>query len=952
MNTLKKYNIILLLIVILLMQSFYFPTLSLAKEEDTISLDVTLSRDEKDPNFIRIIAKDTQYKITDLKYVHKFISLDQISYFEESHEDIHTFSITPSMYIEESFPIDGYGAYTVYAKNTYGNRFLSRITLRDPALLPSLTVSQNQENPLHLHIQATSKSTQNLTTLKIAKKETYQETIDFKTQGTVIPFASSKQIDLLYTGITEPGIYAIYVADGEGYSTTTTVYVSEQKTPITAQISDMDDNRKIQIQAVDAICSITTIKIAKKEEIEDFDDFQTKGVTIPITPSQTINTSYTIPTDGTYIIYIADEIGYQKMIQKRFVSEEKVMNVTVKQDADNPRKLTMTATNTIANIVEMKVAIGDTITIEYFQENGEILPITPGKIVEANYLLSQNAVLNVYVKDEDGYSYMTTKTITNIDDPVPPQAPSISLTQNVQNPKQIDVLVRGLDAYIRKVKWAPGKQDIAYFATNGTQIGTESIGKIVQTHFSISQIGTYTVYSIDNQGSQTVEYIQITNIEEVVAPDTTPPTITGVQNQEVYTKSVTPICQDEHLTQVVLTRNEEIVTNYTNGMLITEDGIYELLAVDEAGNQTTVSFTIDKTAPTIQVMVSKPENKQVNVKIHIEEPTTCVKTLKVANGQQDISYFQESGQEIPIPTTNQKLIIANWPITQNGTYTIYAQDLAGNGTVYSFKVNTIEEEPEPTPEDTTPPIIEIAKQVAQDNKKVELTLHITDTQSVIAKAKVAVGKQTLSYFKEAGEVLELTKTGNTATTTFGILQNGWYTIYVEDMAGNATIKPVEITDIQDEKPNPEPVPDEIPPTILGVEDKKVYYQAVTPTVQDDNLLQVTLTKDGNVVKDYQNGDTITTNGKYVLTAIDRAGNQTIVTFTIAIEAEKPNTNTITNIVVDTNQITNHETTSNIQNTENTASGTLPQTGDSVYIVIAILCLGFVCVYFYNKYKSL
>lgn len=947
MDTLKKCSIILLLIVILFIQNLYFPTLSLAKDEETIGLDVTLSRDETDPNRIRIIAKDTQYQITELKYVHKAVKLDQISYFEESHNDIYTFSITPSMYIEESFSLDGYGTYTVYAKNAYGNRFLSRITLRDPALQPSLTVSQDQENPFHLHIQATSKSTQNITTLKIAKKETYQETIDFKTQGIAIPFPSSKQMDLLYTEITEPGIYAVYVEDGEGYSATTTVYVSEQKTPITAQISDMDDNRNIQIQATDAICPITTIKIAKKEEIEDFADFQTKGLSIPITPSRSINTSYRIPTDDTYIIYIADEAGYQKMIQKRFVSDEKVMNITVKQDADNPSKLTITATNTITNIVEMKVAIGDTITIDYFQENGEMLPITSGKTVETNYQLSQNAVLNVYVKDEDGYSYMTTKTITNIDEPISPQAPSISLTQNAQNPKQIDVLVRGLEAYIRKVKWAPGKQDIAYFETNGTQIGTESIGKIVQTHFTISQIGTYTVYAIDNQGSQTVEHIQITSMEEVIIPDTMPPTITGVQNQGVYTKRITPICQDEHLTQVVLTRNEEIVTNYTNGMPISEDGIYELLAVDEAGNKTTISFIIDKTAPAIQVMIPKPENKQAIVKIYIEEETTSVKTLKVASGQQNISYFQNNGQEVSIATTNQKRIIANWPITQNGTYTIYAKDLAGNAAVYSFEVNTIEEEPE----DTTPPTMEINKQIVQDNKKVELTLHITDTQSAIAKAKVAVGKQTLTYFKEAGEVLELNKTENTATTTFGILQNGWYTIYIEDMSGNATIKQIEITDIQEEKPNPDPTPDTIPPIVLGVEDKKVYHQAVTPTIQDDNLLQVLLTKDGNIVKDYQNGDTITANGKYVLTATDKAGNQTIVTFTIAIE-EKPNSNTVTNTTVDTNQITNHETIQNKQNAENTASGTLPQTGDSVYIVIAILCLGLVCVYFYSKYRNL
>ncbi|MFR2534954.1 MAG: hypothetical protein ACLTEH_03790 [Clostridia bacterium] len=950
MKRMKKCSVIIGFIIVFLIQSLYLPIMSLAKEDNAISLDVTLYRDSKDPNKIQIKAIDTQYKITILKYVHRAVSLNEISYFEEEHSDIYTFPITPSMQIEESFILNGYGTYTVYAKNEYGNRFLSRITIKDPMQVPQLSVSQEEEEPFSIHIKATSQSGKKLNTLKIAKKNDYQEIIDFKSQGMDIPFTSAMQIDMVYTQIVQTGIYALYVADEEGNSATTTLYVSEQKTPITLNVSSMEANRNIQIQVSDAISNITTIKIAKKEEITDFDDFQTKGITLPITPAKEVNTNYTIPEDGTYVIYVKDEVGYQKMLQKRFASEEKVMNIVVKQDATNPSQLAITANNTITNIIEMKVAIGDDITIDYFEQKGEPLSIIPGKTVVANYQLQENAILNVYVKDEDGYSYMLSKAITGIDESLPPQAPSISLAQNIENPKQIDVFVRGLDAYIRKVKWAIGKQNVSYFETNGTQIGTESVGKIVQTHFSISSIGIYTVYAIDNNGKETVEYIQIHSIEEPVVPDNIKPTITGVEDNGIYTNNVTPISQDEHLKQVKLTKDGQIIANYTNGIVLSEEGVYQLTAIDESANETTVCFTIDKTPPQIITKIEPPENKQVNVEIQIEEKTTSLKMIKVAEGKQEEGYFKENGEQIEI-TAGQKTIVANWPITQNGIYTIYTQDMPGNVAVYSFEITTLIEDSKPTPsEDKTPPTIVVHKQLVDNNQKVEVTLKITDTQSSIAKAKVAVGKQELAYFEKSGEILELAKDINTATVTFGILQNGWYTIYAEDEAANSTIKQIEITQIEKEEEQ-KPTPDITPPTILGVKDNHLYEQTVTPVIQDENLLQVSLTKDGKVVEDYKNGDTITGKGKYVLTAIDKAGNKTVVTFTI-ISSEKPNIHT--NATGNNNQTNGNTTTENNQNSlvDNTASGRLPQTGESLYLGLAICFVSVIAVYAYCKYKKM
>ena len=762
------------MIVFLLVIQLVLPTTTFANDED-ISLKVTLSRNSTNRNQIDILATDSKYNITELKYVHKYITLEEIEYFEGNNSDVITFSITPSQRVEESFLLDGYGSYTVYAKNEHGDRFLNRITIQNPADLPQITLEQVEGNPLHLHIKASS-TIGNITTIKIAKKENYSDTVDFSTQGTTISHTPSQEVDITYTELTEEGLYAVYVEDEYGNSVISQIYLASQKTPITLEVSEMDENRNIQIKVTDAISPIVSLKIAKAEDINDFTDFETKGTIIPITPGKEVTANYTVPEDGTYIIYVADEAGYQKMSQKRFTTQEKVMIVEITQDENNPAELQITATNTMANIVEMKIALGEDIDLAYFEENGENLPITEGKTVTASYTLSQNSTVNVYVKEEDGYTYLYTKTIIGIDKPLPPQAPIISLSQNETNPKQIDVVVRGLDAYIRRIKWAEGERDTAFFETNGTQIETDTIGKIIQTEFLITKTGTYTVYAIDNNGNETVETITVTNIDETPEIDREKPIITGVTEGSIYQEQVVPEVTDEHLKEIILLKDGEEIA-YTNQTPITEDGNYTLTARDEAGNETTVHFSIDKTAPSITVQLSEvTEEQTVNVDITVTEQVTSIENVKMAQGRQDVSYFQNNGTDTNIPE-GQKEITANTTVSENGFYTIYAKDIVGNETV-----------------------------------------------SIL-----------------------------------------------------------EVTEIQEEKPEE----DTTPPTITGVEEGKTYGEKVTPSVQDANLKEVTLYKDGQIVTSYKLGASIEENGSYTIIAVDEAGNQAQVSFNIEISEENP-----------------------------------------------------------------
>ena len=973
-NTVKK--VISLLMIIIMILYISLPVVSRAvnatsSEEDDFPLDVVLERDETNPNLIHITATDTECNITDLKYVHKYIDTDNVGYFEEDHDDIYTFDITPAQTIEETFELDGYGSYTVYAKNEKGYAFLARLTVNDPNDMPQITLTKDEENPFILNIDVTSNQN-TITKLKIAKKEHIHDNIDFSSQGTDIEFIESNHVSVRYIGITEEGLYVIYAEDSEGNKSTRQIYLDNQDIPISVEITDGTNPREVNLHITDAICHIISVKVAKSSEITDFEDFESiEG--LPITQGQTVNVNYTAPEDNTYTFCIEDEAGYKLMTQKRITAEENTMNITIEQDENSPGNLTITATNSICNIVEMKVAIGDNIELDYFENNGESISIESGREVVGKYTVQENCTINVYVKDEQGYTYMYTKNLIGIDEPEPSQAPTITLTQNTENLKQIDVYVQADNSNVDEVKWAKGEQNTEYFATNGTRIGQDKVGVSIRTEFTIDAVGTYTVYARDENGNETVKTIEITNIDEVPpTEDTTPPQVNDVEDNGIYNHSVTPNIVDEHLAEIYLTRDGIDVEDYQNGDTIEEEGAYVLNAVDEAGNEVVVKFIIDKTAPDMTIHQENTDNQNVEVSMTFLDNLTSINTVKVAQGEQTIDYFENGGQELTLQKEGNSAIAAIH-VTENGTYTVYVKDEAGNDKIQVFEVTTITEEPEV--DDTTPPTIQTTEESVNENESIKVTIHVTDTESQIATIKIANGEKDIDYFENEGTILQMKTDDKSAEAAVMITKNGTYTIYAEDEQGNKTVNVITITAIV----TPDPAPDDTtPPTITGVEDGKTYENEVTPRIEDENLASVTLTKDGNVVEDYQNGDTISENGTYVLTAVDEAGNQTVVQFVIDIEEDdndNNNTNTNTNNNTNTDNTTdndnntdnNHVSGNNINNNSNnhqqntinnsgrnntsTSNSKLPYAGLRNILMIGIMITSVVAIFTYLKYKK-
>ena len=115
---------------------------------------------------------------------------------------------------------------------------------------------------------------------------------------------------------------------------------------------------------------------------------------------------------------------------------------------------------------------------------------------------------------------------------------------------------------------------------------------------------------------------------------------------------------------------------------------------------------------------------------------------------------------------------------------------------------------------------------------------------------------------------------NDGKNSYTFTENGEFTFDYEDEYGFTGTITAKVDWIDKEAP-----------VITGVQNEQTYNVAVTPIVSDENIETIELVKDGNKVEDYISGKEITENGKYTLTAKDKAGNITIVVFTIDLNSQ-------------------------------------------------------------------
>lgn len=188
--------------------------------------------------------------------------------------------------------------------------------------------------------------------------------------------------------------------------------------------------------------------------------------------------------------------------------------------------------------------------------------------------------------------------------------------------------------------------------TNGNVVATLVVGNNIRVTnnngsniYTFYQNGSFTFEFEDTSGNKGTAVAAVSNIDKI------PPVISGVENGKTYN------------TQLTITFNEGTATlndeRFRNGDRVEDEGNYEIIVTDEAGNKTTVGFSIDLTAPQV----------------------AGVTNGAIYNREVTISFNEGTA------TLDQQNFINQGRVSTEGNHVLVVTDRAGNKTTVWFNIN-------------------------------------------------------------------------------------------------------------------------------------------------------------------------------------------------------------------------------------------------------------------------
>ena len=144
--------------------------------------------------------------------------------------------------------------------------------------------------------------------------------------------------------------------------------------------------------------------------------------------------------------------------------------------------------------------------------------------------------------------------------------------------------------------------------------------------------------------------------------------------------------------------------------------------------------------------------------------------------------------------------------------------------------------------------------------------YITQNPVTIEYSETNITNKSVKATIKTNAEIQITNNSNSKEYVFN--QNGSFT-FEYTIKGQAKQITAKVTNI-----------DKTSPIINGVVDGKLYTSKITPTITDENLDTIKLILNGEEVKNFKSGTTLTEEGFYTLTAIDKAGNKTQISFQI------------------------------------------------------------------------
>ncbi|MCI9233540.1 MAG: DUF5011 domain-containing protein, partial [Bacilli bacterium] len=487
--------------------------------------------------------------------------------------------------------------------------------------------------------------------------------------------------------------------------------------------------------------------------------------------------------NGKHTVIVTDEAGNESTVT--FVIDTEAPTVSL--DDNSFYKNTVEFTVTDATEV--------TVTVKHTSLTGNVVESTLTKDANGNYSISEDGVYEITAKDQAGNT--TTRTVT-----IDTGAPIISVDDNSFHKTDVEFTVT--DQTSVTVKVTLDGNEITLNPTDGKYTATEE--------------GIYQVTATDAAGMSATKTFTIDKTAPVAKVDGN-----EIVNGTVYGTPITFVTADK--TNVTVSSKEgtpSVTKNADGSYTATENGTYELTLIDQAGNEATVTFIIDKDAPETDLVGEKYYPGKVEFTV-TDQSSVTVKVNHTA-----------VGSETATESTLTKDENGKYSVTIDGYYEITITDEAGHTTTREFAI------------DSVAPVFNVTNN----------SYHKTDVELTITDATIVDIRFDSTSINDGEANIELDEEGY-----YRVSGDGIYTFTATDQAGNEATVTFTI--------------DTKAPVIKNIEDGKSYKSGVTIEVEDATLATLQL---GDTV--ITNGSTVTGEGTYTVTATDQAGNVTTVTFTV------------------------------------------------------------------------
>ena len=625
-----------------------------------------------------------------------------------------------------------------------------------------------------------------------------------------------------------------------------------------------------------------------KVDLEGSTQTDTEPPVIGMAKEDSINGSAWYKEDKLVRLTITDNVGVQSVQVKvqgtgKGLSVEHISGTDIYQFVANKEGAVgyeITARDAAGNKAEMPLAVrvdksaptlgaittqGTTVT---FQANdtvsgiGNIFVVPAdnttagvqinGETVEQNgngtysFIAKENVNYTITAVDKAGNGSKSEQVMISTTTPTPPST--------VEKPV---ITITALDNTLAQSKIIEAKVDANVTGTQKLQVSISPTGKQQPVnlleesniyHFEVDKNGTYTITAVILEG--TTEKARATQTVEVKGIDSEKPVIAITQNQNGVVEftvtdlnSVTAKFDGTEVKMNLTTTSQGLV--YSGRVENVQPGKHTIVATDKVGNQASADVTVAaaKQQPTL-----KAGSQQVN-----ETATSVVIPIEVSDADGNAAQVKVTSDKGQLTGSGSSYTLT---VTENGTYTVTAEDSKGSRTQVQIPVEAIKGNVAPT-------LKAGSQQVNETATSVTIPIEVSDADGNAAQVKVTSDKGQL--------------TGSGSSYTLTVTENGTYTVTAEDSKGSRTQVQIPV----------EAIKGNVAPTIAAEQPQiNATSATIRVTVHNNGGTEITSVTDQNLNAAALQADgsyllTVTEDGSYTITATNKAGKSAYTTVVVS-----------------------------------------------------------------------